>query len=214
MSDDDDDDEVSGSLSKRSRGHDDPDAGLAVKEDDTQEDRESVPPSSPTTEETKDVKDVRKGVKEVELEDKKTETDSAVETADGFSQAPADESEEVEDMASVKEPLATIPEASESTNVVLVLDEGNGESITPSSSDEKAAESVADEPASAPVNGVEEVPAKTESEDEPAKSPVEEASAPTFVPVVKSFDNVVEILPSIPASMPLPPSPKAEEVVV
>ncbi|EJD02026.1 uncharacterized protein FOMMEDRAFT_20788 [Fomitiporia mediterranea MF3/22] len=76
----DDDDEQNGSLSKRSRGHDDttsrPDEfGSAVatpaRDESESPASSSVPASGLTRKDTEEVRQVTKGVKEVELEDKK-----------------------------------------------------------------------------------------------------------------------------------------------
>jgi len=153
----DDDDDVVGSLSKRSRKHDD------GAQDEASEGTASVPATpllGPITgKETEDVREVTKGVKEVELEDDERNEATSEEAA-------TDEQTQADD-ESYSAPPAELQAPDEEAKQTTAADESVEEK---DDQDTSASEEV-------PKNAVEDLPAAEESE----KTSLEE-SAPAEVP--------------------------------
>ena len=215
---DDDDDEPSGSLSKRSRAHD-PETGPTANEDGTivsKHDRESSPSSPVVKKDTEEVRRVTKGVKEVELGDKEEKVDEAA-ASEAAAPNVAEQTADAKDASTIdeptKEPLLIIPEASESTNVVLVLDEPKGDSDAPR--DDTPADSVTDEQSASPSPSAEKE-ATASDEDASAEDATEntiEVAKPTAAGKgIKVSESSSMTIPA--ASLPLPPSPQSEKLQV
>jgi hypothetical protein len=235
-----DDDEPSGSMSKRSRGHDS-DVGPNANEDGTitvapSPERELSPALPTIKEDAKEVRQVTKGVKEVELEDKKDKTVTSDDAVEGTLKAdenaeekPVEQEPTTVEEAPIQDILKTsfnasseqlesiepTPPAEVTQSQTSAGKNTESPSVDQGSADEAdvpSHDTVADD-APSKVDETDDVVTEGPTSDKKSTFAYDEASSPTATVVGESeLLNVKHSIIDAAIAIPLPPSPKPGQV--